>query len=70
MKFLLRADMNPDLRGDTRNKTTLCHEKASACRPPAGRSYRTGRGLSILIGKFFIIGLMSRWSTPGIFFNV
>lgn len=38
MKFLLRADMSPDLRGDTRNKTTPCHEKASARRPPQGEA--------------------------------
>lgn len=38
MKFLLRADMNPDPRGDTRNKTTACHEEASARCPPQGEA--------------------------------
>ena len=34
MKFLLTADMHPDLIGDTRNKTAVSHEKVSGLLAP------------------------------------
>lgn len=33
MKFILTADMNPDLIGDIRNKTAVSHEKVCLLAP-------------------------------------
>lgn len=70
MKFLLTADMNPELRGDTQEiKLQYLIKKSLFPYPLLGWATVPAKWSLSCLENFSLYGLMSHWFTPGIFFK-